>query len=134
VVFFIGNINFFLFNISLNFHVTTFFKYFRNDFEKMLEIVQKDIQMALCEPHSQLAVGRLHQTLVQFLEMESPSPSNMMMATMMKIPSQFTAAIRNFISAKLESSPRQNLIATVEKLVSCYIITRFSTQNFLISR
>ena len=33
--------------------------------EHMLAIVKCDLRAALCPPHSPLAIGRLHQTLIQ---------------------------------------------------------------------
>ena len=84
------------------------------DMQHMLETVTLDVQNAL-NGRSPYAVGRLHQTLVQFIEMKSSMP--MMMSN---IPEMFVNAINNFISAKLAASVapkmRQDLAAMVSKV------------------
>jgi len=90
------------------------------DMEDMLYIVQEDLKAALCT-HSAYAVGRLHQTLSQFLEISSG-----IAAGIMSIPRTFTSAIHNFIQAKLQTSPHGPLLTEINKLI-------LSAQQYLAS-
>lgn len=76
-----------------------------------LQMVRSDLQKALSE-RSVLAVGRLHQTLTQFLDMEASFGS------MMSFPMEFTRAVRSFIAAKVRSSPQEPLLEKLTALVS----------------
>eukprot|EP01035_Chromulina_nebulosa_P033849 gene33849-45344_t len=80
----------------------------QDDLSQTLQMVRSDLQKALSE-RSVLAVGRLHQTLTQFLDMEASFGS------MMSFPMEFTRAVRSFIAAKVHSSPQEPLL---EKLTA----------------
>lgn len=81
-----------------------------SDIEKLVAIVKEDITNAL-HTHSEYAIGRLHQTLLQFLDMKS-------MAMMLNIPKAFITAIENFIAAKVSASISTSLIAKIKQFVS----------------
>jgi hypothetical protein len=90
------------------------------DMEQMLNIVTGDVQKALCD-HSAYAVGRLHQTLVQFMEV-GKGP----MSAMVNIPEAFTRAMTNFINAKLLLHPRETMEHCLNNLVSSVHTTVFT--------
>ena len=82
----------------------------QDDLNQTVQIVLHDLQKALCE-HSILAVGRLHQTLSQFLDMESS------FGGMMQFPVEFIQAVQSFIRAKICSSPQEPLLEKLTELV-----------------
>ena len=69
------------------------------DMTQLLDTVNKDIQLALTE-HSTYAIGRLHQTLLQFREMDG------MLGAVLHIPVSFKTAIDFFIIEKLKNSSK----------------------------
>ena len=75
---------------------------------QMLFMVKHAVEDALRE-QSALAIGRLHQTLAQFAEMGSSG--------MMQIPREFSTALKNFIAAKIESSPVEPMASRLRDLV-----------------
>lgn len=83
----------------------------QDDLNQTLQMVRSDLQKALSE-RSILAVGRLHQTLSQFLDMESSFGS------MMHFPTEFIRAVQSFIAAKIRSSPQEPLMEKLTGLVS----------------
>ena len=81
-----------------------------DDITKLVDIVKEDIYNAL-HTHSEYAIGRLHQTLLQFLDMKS-------MAMMLNIPKAFMNAIENFIAAKVSASISTSLTTKIKQFVS----------------
>lgn len=77
-----------------------------DDIQQMLDTVKTDLRGALCD-RSAYAVGRLHQTLAQFVEV----------ATMFSIPHSFLHSLNSFISAKIASSDPKALSKALSLLV-----------------
>jgi hypothetical protein len=67
------------------------------EMQHMLECVFTDVQRALTD-HSTYAVGRLHQTLLQFVEMQET------MGAIVRVPQTSIIAIEAFVAAKLAAS------------------------------
>jgi len=86
-----------------------------DDMHHMLQCVTLDVQNAL-NSHSAQAIGRLHQTLVQFTD------TNSMSMTMMRVPEVFVRATNAFIQAKMDASEAGNMRRDLEKLVSVTIL------------
>ncbi len=82
-----------------------------DDMHHMLQCVTKDVQDAL-NNHSAQAIGRLHQTLVQFTDTSSMSMS------MMQVPEVFVRATNDFMQAKLNASEPTMMLRDLTKLVS----------------
>lgn len=82
-----------------------------SDMQRLLDSVISDVQKAMNE-HSTYAVGRLHQTLVQFVDAKDS------MSMMMRIPEGFTHAINDFMQAKLEASAQVEMQRDLNSLVS----------------
>ena len=87
------------------------------DMNHMLQCVTLDVQNAL-NSHSAQAIGRLHQTLVQFTDTNSMS--------MVRVPEAFVRATNAFIQAKMDASEARNMMRDLEKLVSvrCSVCNR----------
>lgn len=81
-----------------------------DDMNHMLQCVTKDVQDAL-NNHSAQAIGRLHQTLVQFTDTGSMSMS------MMQVPEVFVRATNDFMQAKLTASEPTAMMRDLSKLV-----------------
>eukprot|EP00596_Hydrurales_sp_CCMP1899_P007226 CAMPEP_0119036188 /NCGR_PEP_ID=MMETSP1177-20130426/3713_1 /TAXON_ID=2985 /ORGANISM="Ochromonas sp, Strain CCMP1899" /LENGTH=190 /DNA_ID=CAMNT_0006995629 /DNA_START=202 /DNA_END=771 /DNA_ORIENTATION=+ len=85
--------------------------------EKLLETVTKDIMLALRD-HSAYAIGRLHQTLLQLIDLNEGAGQSQgfSMKSMMNIPESFSRATETFLKAKMNSSPYLILYDHLEKL------------------
>lgn len=81
-----------------------------SDMQHLLDSVILDVQNAM-NVHSTYAVGRLHQTLVQFVDAKDS------MSMIMRIPEGFTHAINDFIQAKLEASAQVEMQRDLNALV-----------------
>jgi hypothetical protein len=79
------------------------------EIENLLETVTSDLHKALCE-RSAYAVGRLHQTLTQFVEV----------ASMMGIPESFVRSLNRFVQAKIESSDTGVIVKSMTSLVNLF--------------
>eukprot|EP01032_Pedospumella_encystans_P020416 gene20416-23189_t len=96
-----------------------------DDMNHMLQCVTKDVQDAL-NNHSAQAIGRLHQTLVQFTDTGSMSMS------MMQVPEVFVRATNDFMQAKLTASEPTAMLRDLTKLVTAaegYLEELTSTQQ-----
>lgn len=91
-----------------------------DDLEEMLKIIQEDLRLVLTTK-SNYSLGRLHQTFLQFLEM-----NNSITGAFMKIPQQFIQAIEAFYLAKISASPLENLFNEILTLVRYFSFFFFS--------
>jgi hypothetical protein len=86
------------------------------EMKHLLDSVVSDVRNALAN-HSTYAVGRLHQTLLQFVEMQGS------MGAFMRIPASFTQAINAFILAKLAASMHADMKQAFSALVRLYVFS-----------
>jgi hypothetical protein len=86
-----------------------------NDLEDMLQIIQEDLRLVLTT-HSNYSLGRLHQTFLQFLEMNEGVASSMM-----RIPQQFIRSIEIFLFQKVSACPLRPLLNQIHRLVGHHL-------------
>jgi hypothetical protein len=82
-----------------------------DDLEEMLKMIQEDLRLILTT-RANYSLGRLHQTFLQFLEMNEG-----IAASFMRIPQQFIRAIEVFYQAKVLATPFKPLLAQIQQLV-----------------
>jgi hypothetical protein len=87
-----------------------------DDLEEMLKIIQEDLRIILTT-RSNYSLGRLHQTFLQFLEMNEG-----IAASFMRIPPQFIRAIEIFYQAKILAMPSKPLLAQIQQLVRSLLL------------
>lgn len=93
------------------------------DLHKVITCAIKDVQLACNETHSQYAVGRLHQSLEQFLELQSQG-----LSMIFSIPTTMTAAIKEFIVQKITATASQE---TLKQAVICLLESAIKYRELL---
>jgi hypothetical protein len=90
------------------------------DLDTMLSTLRESLRLSLTK-RSPYAMGQLHQTLLQFLEMAESG-----MSSMMAIPQSFVDAIQMFLTCKIASSSHAELWKDITALVHIKYINLYT--------
>jgi hypothetical protein len=87
-----------------------------DDTSKMINVLTSDIQKAL-ETKSTFAIGRLHQSLMQFIENDDNGDGYGMSMSIMRLKNTTKDTIKNYIVKKINASPIHRIRSLIKELI-----------------